>query len=124
MRKFLQNPAQGKTSKFISIKFAIETIESVEELLKHPFDDPISVLSLEFLVGTYALYGAQIKWHFPDLIDLEHLAIRDHIMHGKDHNYEFHQQEKGLEQIKKQISHLLSVKNKLVQFYQENTAQQ
>lgn len=57
MRKFLQNPAEGKSTKFISIQFAIETIETVEELLKHPSDDPISVLSLEFLVGTYALYG-------------------------------------------------------------------
>ena len=85
---------------------------------------------IEFYVGVYALYAAQIKWHFPHLIGNsevfrgrfipilgnEHMAIRDHVMHGIEHSYSQHIQEEGTKQLLNHVYYLFGIKSKLELF--------
>lgn len=89
--------------------------------LKQVETDYIFRYTVEYLIGLYALFAAQIKWHYPHLVDNEYIYLRDHIMHGRDHGYAFHLQEQGIETMQQQIEYISKVKVTLLEQLQKET---
>eukprot|EP01130_Rhizamoeba_saxonica_P004041 TRINITY_DN1669_c0_g1_i2.p1 TRINITY_DN1669_c0_g1~~TRINITY_DN1669_c0_g1_i2.p1 ORF type:complete len:577 (+),score=106.03 TRINITY_DN1669_c0_g1_i2:547-2277(+) len=89
MRKFLKNPSEETVSlKRICVSFAMEEINIIEEIVGAEMDPIIRKYALEYHMGVYALFAAQIKWNYPELIPgINHITMRDYIMHGENHSY-------------------------------------
>jgi hypothetical protein len=119
LRKYLQNPGEERQEEIISgVVYAIDVIERLEKCGNELESDIDFVLKcyIEYYLGVFALYSAQIKWHFPKLLGSEHVQMREYLMHGVDHGYTAHMSEEGIEAIKQHTQHLFSVKSTLVQF--------
>jgi len=114
MRRFLQSPAeQHADPQDMCVQFALEEISAIELLvpsLSQIITDFHLRYSLEYHLGVYALYAAQIKWYIPGVIkDACHLDMRDHYMHGNEHSYAVHVTTQVEDQIKKDIEYLFKI---------------
>eukprot|EP01124_Arcella_intermedia_P011077 TRINITY_DN17562_c0_g1_i2.p1 TRINITY_DN17562_c0_g1~~TRINITY_DN17562_c0_g1_i2.p1 ORF type:complete len:492 (+),score=131.57 TRINITY_DN17562_c0_g1_i2:248-1723(+) len=128
MRRFLQSPSEQYVSPDeICVHLAFEAIETIEDLITNPSEKELLLskpllenhlhnlkldcylqFALEYHLGLYALYAAQIKWYVPNLIDdNKHLDMRDHYMHGIEHSYALHLTSEGERLIKEDIIYLL-----------------
>jgi hypothetical protein len=38
----------------------------------------------------------QVKWWYPELLGVEHIEMRDSVMHGSGHSYEHHLTDVGI----------------------------
>ena len=119
LRKYLQNPGEDRQEEIINgVIYAIDVIEKLEkcrEELNANIDFSLKCY-IEYYLGVFALYSAQIKWHFPKLLGNEHVQMREYLMHGVNHGYIAHMSAEGIEAIKQHAQHLFSVKPLLVQF--------
>jgi len=113
IRRFLQSPLDHHVDpQNLCVQFALEEIEALENL--SPSLSQINVdfhlrYAVEYHLGVYSLYAAQIKWYFPHIItDKHHIHMRDHYMHGIEHNYAVHMGAHGDDRIKKDIDHLFN----------------
>lgn len=68
----------------------------VEEATRQIREHPLLQYALHFQIGLYALYAAQVKWWYPRLLGVEHIEMRDSVMHGTGHSYEHHLTDAGI----------------------------
>jgi len=112
LRKFLQNPAEKEEEiQLLCVPFALEAIEEIESLYIDEAQlqsDFTARFALEYYIGLFALYCAQVKWYYPNLIADEHLEIRDHYMHGTLHSYFEHLSMTGVEQMVSDINFIVN----------------
>jgi len=127
MRVFLQSPTDVREDpKRHCLRYALSTIDTIEELSqiwtnKEGAQDPCLALALNYNIGLYSLYGAQVKWFFPKLVGTEHIEIRDNVMHGVGHSYTQHLTAEGVRFIFAQLGYLLALKPKLAEALLEDS---
>jgi hypothetical protein len=131
MRQFLQSPTNSRESvKALCLKFLVDVIEQTEQLLttecnihgkiedehlvKQKINQDLHLLyALQYHVGLYALYAAQVKWHYPHLLGTEHIEMRDHVMHGIGHSYSSHLTEAGISRLVSLLRVILEAKPRM-----------
>jgi len=110
-RSYLAIPIAVKVDgKEFSLRFMLDSIKylettlaeyslSKEELRQHLLKDTVLFCAFEYHLGIISLYSAQVKWFYPNLIGIDHMEIRDLVMHGNNHNYFRNMKKNGSEQI-------------------------
>ena len=116
LRKVLQNPSSKYFPvKPTAVKWFCESIETLERTglrYKDLKNDKISLYSLTFLLGMYALYAAQVKWYWPHLIGNEFVEMRGNAMHSVGHNFKHDSEDEAIQKLVDWFDLILSNKDK------------
>jgi len=117
MRMYLQTPARIEASvNELCLQWIAEHVQCVTRLstrLDRLPADHLLRFALEYHLGVYALYAAQVKWHYPNLVGDEHLNMRDRYMHGEDHCYTVQLSDESIQAIRSDVAFVTQLAPKL-----------